>query len=37
MPNLSLDNQLLQEMADLGVGFSIDYVLLAPDDVRPST
>lgn len=32
VPCLELDNQTLQRLADLGVTFTVDYTLLAPDD-----
>jgi hypothetical protein len=34
VPNLSLDSSVLREMADLGIGFAIDYMLLGSEEQR---
>ena len=36
VPNLSPDNDTLRQLADLGIDFGIDYMLLGPEDERDS-
>jgi len=37
VPNLELDNHTLRRLADLGLTFEIDYMLLAPEEDAPTT